>query len=103
MISMRRPYLYNKLKRTFLYRFFDEEHILLYVGVSFNYWQRVSSHKHTAKWIDRVSFITIERFKTREDAFEREKFIINNEKPLFNKKRNFNLKPKENAHAQSRN
>lgn len=68
---------------TELYRHFDRDGTLLYVGISLSAIRRTSQHK-TSGWWMRVSRIDIERHPTREKALEAERVAIQTEKPLFN-------------------
>lgn len=66
-----------------LYRHFNEDGVLLYVGVSLSVVCR--SYKHgKSPWADDISLITIEKHKTKRLALEAEKLAIKNESPLFN-------------------
>lgn len=69
---------------TELYRHFDDEGKLLYVGISINALIRWLQHKANSKHANRVSRITIERFETRNKAIFAEKKAIRDEKPEFN-------------------
>ena len=53
------------ISRAYLYRAFDAEARLLYVGVSFNAMVRLSQHMRSASWFDEVTNIQIERFDSR--------------------------------------
>lgn len=68
---------------TALYRHFDGQGCLLYVGVSLNALQRLSEHRYSY-WIDRVARVDIERFPSREAALAAEREAIRIEKPLHN-------------------
>lgn len=66
-----------------LYRHFDKDGRLLYVGISLSAVHRLIQHKSTSHWFDEISKITIEKvdkFKIREV----EKKAIEKEKPLYN-------------------
>ena len=67
--------------KTQLYRHFDKEDNLLYVGISFSSLLRLSQHKSLSSWYDQISRVTIENFENREQALEAETKAILNEKP----------------------
>jgi hypothetical protein len=70
-----------------LYRYFDEEGCLLYVGISHSAVVRAQAHRKSAWWIDAAE-MKIENFPTRELALEAERRAIKTEKPRFNKVHN---------------
>lgn len=67
-----------------LYRHFNKNGELLYVGISLNSINRLSQHKKNAHWFNDIARIELEQFPTRESALEAEKQAIINEKPLHN-------------------
>lgn len=67
-----------------LYRHFDAEGCLLYVGVSKSVLVRTSQHKRGSDWFDQVVRIDIERFSTLDDAMAAEQHAIETEKPKHN-------------------
>lgn len=70
---------------TDLYRHFDKDGRLLYVGISFRAIVRQAAHSNAAPWWDDVATITVERFETRKAAKSAERRAIETEKPLHNK------------------
>jgi len=69
---------------TQLYRHFDKDDVLLYVGISLSTIQRLSQHKRTAHWFDKVTRVSVEKYATREEALFKERETIRLEKPLYN-------------------
>jgi hypothetical protein len=67
-----------------LYRHYDADKVLLYVGVSATLIQRTTQHRRGAAWFERVRIITVQHFKTRRAAEKAEAVAIASEKPLFN-------------------
>lgn len=67
-----------------LYRHYDKEGTLLYVGISLNSVARLRKHREEAHWFDDITRIEIERFESKEMAREAEKDAIAEERPLFN-------------------
>lgn len=69
---------------TELYRHFDKDGGLLYVGISLSAVARLVQHKKTAGWADLIATITIEVFPTREEALMAEGVAILRERPRYN-------------------
>lgn len=69
---------------TDLYRHFDSNGTLLYVGISLSTLNRLGQHKDNSRWYNSISNITIEKFNTREEALLAEKNSIINERPYYN-------------------
>lgn len=67
-----------------LYRHFDKNEKLLYVGVSLSFLQRTAHHKTRTYWWSSIDKITIEKFKTRKASIDAETLAIEIEKPKFN-------------------
>lgn len=76
------------MARTALYRHYDKDGVLLYVGISMRVMERLSQHTQDTNrsyWFDQIAIQTIEWFETRAEAIEAERWAIINEKPLYNK------------------
>ena len=67
-----------------LYRHFDKEGTLLYVGVSLSAVKRLGEHKQNARWFDLISRIEMEPFETRKEVLEAERIAILTENPKYN-------------------
>lgn len=74
------------LDECILYRHYDQDGTLLYVGITSNVKRRMEGHRRSATWIERIDHIETEVFPTRRDALAAERQAINSEGPLFNKK-----------------
>ncbi len=74
-----------------LYRYFNAEGKLLYIGISQSSLNRHQSHCSQAKWTEQIAKITINKFSTRKEALVAEKLAIQTENPLYNVKHNPNL------------
>lgn len=72
------------MKRTNLYRHFNGEGQLLYVGISLSAIQRLAQHKEHSDWFESIANVTIEQFDTREEALKAERAAIFHERPLHN-------------------
>lgn len=71
-------------KKTAVYRHFDVEGRLLYVGISLDPLKRTTQHMNKAYWAERISAINIRWFPTRGAAVDEEERAIREEKPLCN-------------------
>lgn len=69
---------------TTLYRAFDDQDRLLYVGISDSVFLRLGQHNDRAPWANYATKITLERFGTREEAEAAEAAAILTEDPVWN-------------------
>ena len=72
------------MSKTQLYRWFDKDDNLLYVGISYSAMVRASQHKDASHWYDAAVKSTIENFNCRDDAIKAERLAIITEKPKYN-------------------
>jgi excinuclease UvrABC nuclease subunit len=70
--------------KNYLYRHFDKNDRLLYVGISLSVFQRLAQHRSRAHWFEQICRVEMEQFATREEAKAAERVAIKREKPLFN-------------------
>ncbi len=70
--------------KTQLYRHFDKNRNLLYVGISLSAIQRLEQHKTDSKWFNQIATITVQHFNSRSDAQWAETQVIHNENPKYN-------------------
>ena len=70
--------------KTQLYRHYDNNKKLLYVGISLSAAVRLAQHREAAHWFDEIANVTIETFPTREAALAAERNAIANENPACN-------------------
>ena len=68
----------------YLYRSFDSDHRLLYVGISGKWSERLHQHERESEWMELTDYVKIERFETREAVSKAEKLAVVNEKPIYN-------------------
>lgn len=73
---------------TTLYRFYDADDVLLYVGISNNAYQRWQNHSYMKKWWPEVASAKFVSFATREEASVAEVQAIKNEQPKYNVQHN---------------
>ena len=91
-----------------LYKHYDANGDLLYVGITVSTIRRTREHIKRAEWYDQIVRIEISRFISREDAIKAEEVAIHVEKPRFNKQkveRHWGLCPSKvsGAHPAERN
>ncbi|MEO1720939.1 MAG: hypothetical protein AAFR84_00890 [Pseudomonadota bacterium] len=73
------------MKRTSLYRHYDADGVLLYVGIALNHVSRLSQHMASASWFYEIARIEVEHFDSRLAAETAERIAIRDERPLHNK------------------
>jgi predicted GIY-YIG superfamily endonuclease len=71
------------MKQT-LYRFYDQDDNLLYVGITKFFEPRLKQHYKNAGWFFDTAFVRLEHFATRREVELAESFAIQTEKPLYN-------------------
>lgn len=69
---------------TALYRLYNAEDVLLYVGVANRIEERLGSHSGTKLWWAEVVRTEVEWFGSRDAAEKAEAVAINSESPLYN-------------------
>ena len=74
----------SKIEFTTLYRAFNKNNELLYVGISGSLMTRMNSHKRTKSWFKEMSCLTTEHYDTREEALTAESKAIKEENPKYN-------------------
>ncbi len=72
------------MTRTAMYRYYDADGVLLYLGITDDTYQRWRSHEIKARWWALVASSTVEWYPSREAAADAEKLAIAEEKPLRN-------------------
>jgi predicted GIY-YIG superfamily endonuclease len=72
---------------TALYRHYDKNNHLLYVGISLNPLKRLTEHKSSAsaKWVTAIAHITVEWFPSLSLAETAERLAIQTEGPTYNR------------------
>jgi len=70
-----------------LYRHFDKDNRLLYVGVSLSALNRLAQHADASHWFADIATVKIETFEDRSVALAAEREAILKENPLHNLKR----------------
>lgn len=71
-------------RTTYLYRHFDAEGQLLYVGISLSALTRLGQHKENAQWYGRIARVEIQTFPSRAAALHAEREAVRTEQPSFN-------------------
>lgn len=67
-----------------LYRHFDKDGRLLYVGCSLAALRRFADHGNVSQWFDKIARVEIENFETIEAARAAERCAIEREAPAHN-------------------
>lgn len=67
-----------------LYRHFDSDGRLLYVGISLSAVSRLRQHATSSHWFKEIARVEIEKLPSREAALNAERHAIHNEKPIHN-------------------
>lgn len=70
--------------QTTLYRHFNANGKLLYVGISLSALQRLSQHADHSDWYNEISRVEMEHFCNRPSAMAAEKKAVISEGPLYN-------------------
>jgi len=70
--------------KTNLYRHYNQEGTLLYVGVSLSAVNRLAQHREHSSWFDEIATVKIETFDSRDGALTAETIAINEERPVYN-------------------
>lgn len=73
--------------KTALYRHFDAQDVLLYVGISLSAVHRLEQHRHRSGWFGQIKRVDVEWHPSREAALDAEALAIALEIPLWNKSR----------------
>jgi excinuclease UvrABC nuclease subunit len=71
------------MKQT-LYRFYNQNDELLYVGITKFFEPRLKQHYKNADWFFETSRATLEHYQTRQDVEQAESRAIKLEKPKYN-------------------
>lgn len=72
-------------RSTAVYRFFDADERLLYVGIAFDPSERWKDHARRTKWWKDAVDNTIDWYDTRAEAARAEQTALRYEKPIYNK------------------
>jgi len=67
-----------------LYRFWDADGLLLYVGISKDFDKRTTQHQKGSSWYEFHAQYKIQEIPMESTAIDYEKFVVQTEKPLFN-------------------
>ena len=70
--------------KTALYRHYDKNGTLLYIGVSLHAVQRLIDHRDKSHWFEDITRIDVQWYLSRSEAYAAEKHAIKTEKPKHN-------------------
>lgn len=71
-------------RRTVLYRFFNTDGELLYIGIAGNPGRRFEQHDSEKEWAHTIAYSRLEHYASREEAAAAERIAIHNENPRHN-------------------
>jgi predicted GIY-YIG superfamily endonuclease len=74
----------NSIRKTTLYRYYDEHDRLLYVGITGDNTNRQSQHRRDSFWFGEIRSAVFEHYESRELAAAAEVRAIQDEKPRYN-------------------
>lgn len=74
-------------RQTAVYRLFDAEGALLYIGMAHDLYMRFNSHRAQKPWWPYTGYATVEWFANRDGARRHEALAIIKERPRFNSKK----------------
>jgi predicted GIY-YIG superfamily endonuclease len=74
----------NEPSRQTLYRFFNAQNELLYVGITNNPFNRFSGHSSDKSWFSEISHATLEHYQNRAAVDRAETNAIKSENPKYN-------------------
>lgn len=78
-------------ERTALYRYFNADDELLYIGISIDPDGRLKAHRAShAPWVGKAARRTIEWHDSRALALKAEEIAVKSERPIYNEKHNYN-------------
>lgn len=78
----------REAERYYLYRFFDEDESLLYVGLSINAYNRFKAHRHQSYWFKDATTVKFEFYPDLETVRRAETTAIRTERPRHNVSQN---------------
>lgn len=67
-----------------VYRLYDADRVLLYVGCTSNLIGRVQQHASYREWARDIATVTCEHYDTKQEALDREKNLIRSQDPAYN-------------------
>ncbi|MBW7057284.1 hypothetical protein KY389_11370 [Paracoccus bogoriensis] len=82
----------DEQKAKVLYRYYDDNGLLLYIGISERFDARVRQHENKP-WIHQAKKIVLEQHPDRSALLQAEKLAILRERPLFNVHHNTRIRP----------
>jgi len=76
------------MSKTALYRHYDANGVLLYIGIARSILQRTAQHEKNAAWAEEIARIDVEWHNSREAALQAEAVAITADRPFHNKSHN---------------
>ena len=78
------PLMDNSIQKTTLYRYYDNDGHLLYVGITGDNTKRQSQHRRKSFWFGEIYSASFEHFNNRHEASQAEVAAIQSERPRYN-------------------
>lgn len=75
---------YYQTDRHHVYRLFDRDGELLYIGATSNIGSRLNDYRRNCVWWHRVGFVDSDEYPTRAEAFAAEAAAIREHQPELN-------------------
>jgi predicted GIY-YIG superfamily endonuclease len=88
-------YRENGNREHWVYRLYDAEDTLLYVGMTFQQHTRYEEHRRKW-WGEQIARVEWESFPNRKTARDAEGIAINDENPVYNTRRRVPYSPERN-------
>ena len=82
-----------------LYRMFDSDDNLIYIGLTNNPPGRFKQHSQDKSWWDSVKYIAVEQFSSRDELIAAERTAIETERPIHNVTFNRRIGPSSDQFA----
>lgn len=74
------------LSAHYVYRLFDADGRLLYIGATYHVPARLKAHRYNTPWFSEVASVEYQTFPNRRAAFAAEAKAIHAEDPLYNRR-----------------
>ena len=85
IVSGAKPYKNKAFKTPAIYKMFNNDGDLIYIGQSLNITQRMSGHREKSSFADEVVFMQVSWMESETDMHIYEPYLINKLKPKYNK------------------
>lgn len=69
----------------YVYRMYDDQEDLLYIGVTCNPARRFNDHRDSKNWFNDIATVQLETYPNQKAAYDAEAYAIKHERPLHNR------------------